>query len=83
MADGDLITTGWYDGNDENEDAPMVGAMWPKGFSGAVDFGRLIDGRIALVECHAPFACGWYGDDHKDYALWLAIGWETRDWWLK
>lgn len=82
VADGSLVTTGWYRGEDEDEPAPQINVTWPEGFSGAVDFGRLDDGRIALVECHAPFACGWYGDDHKDYVLWQAVAWEKRDWWL-
>jgi hypothetical protein len=81
VADGDLIATGWYLGNNEDEPAPQLDIKWPKEFSGAVDFGRLDDGRIALVECHAPFACGWYGDDHVDYVFWQAVAWEHRAWW--
>lgn len=81
VADGSLVTTGWYLGNDEDEPSPKLSVEWPEGFSGAVDFGRLTDGQIALVECHAPFACGWYGDDHTDYAFWQAVAWERRAWW--
>lgn len=81
VADGCLIVTGWYDGTDEDKPAPELPIAWPAGFSGAVDFGELQDGRMALVEAHAPFACGWYGDDHKDYALWQAMAWESSDWW--
>ena len=66
VADGGVVTTGWYMGVDEDEPAPELGIEWPEGFSGAVDFGRLADGRIVLVECHAPLACGWYGEDHRD-----------------
>lgn len=82
VAGGELVATGWYAGDDEDEPAPAVGVDWPANFSGAVDFGRLDDGRIALVEAHAPFACGWYGEHHKDYAEWLWRAWQTRDWWL-
>lgn len=82
VANGRVVTTGWYQGEDEDEPAPELGIEWPEGFSGAVDFGRLDDGRIALVECHAPFACGWYGENHRDYAEWLLEGWKNREWWL-
>lgn len=81
VANGRLVTTGWYQGSDEEEAAPELSVEWPEGFSGAVDFGRLDDGRMALVEAHAPFACGWYGDNHKDYAEWLLESWQHRDWW--
>lgn len=81
VANGRVVTTGWYQGSDEDEAAPELAVEWPEGFSGAVDFGRLEDGRIALVEAHAPFACGWYGDNHKDYAEWLLESWQHKDWW--
>jgi hypothetical protein len=81
VADGVVVTTGWYTGNGENEPAPELGIEWPEGFSGAVDFGRLDDGRLALVEAHAPFACGWYGERHVDYAEWLLESWKDRNWW--
>lgn len=82
VANGKVVTTGWYQGHDEDEPAPELGIEWPEGFSGACDFGRLDDGRLALVECHAPFACGWYGEHHKDYAEWLLEGWKHREWWF-
>ena len=75
IAGGVLITTGWYDGIDEDEPAPELNIEYPKDFNAATDFGRLKDGRIALIESHAPFACGWYGDDHKDYANWQHEAW--------
>ena len=78
VADGQVLTTGWYDGNDENEPAPKLNVNFPPGYCGAVDFGRLDTGEIALVEAQHPYACGWYGDkkDNKIYTLWLAKGWE-------
>ena len=82
VADGCIGTTGWYSGEHEDAAAPELHIAWPNGFSGAVDFGVLDDGRIELVEAHAPFACGWYGDDPSDYVLWQAIAWEHRDFWL-
>jgi hypothetical protein len=49
---------------------------WPKGWCGAADFGRLSSGEIALVECHHPYACGWYGEDHSAYVIWVVEGWK-------
>lgn len=40
------------------------------------------NGRLELVEAHAPFACGWYGDDPSLYALWQIVAWENRQHWL-
>lgn len=76
VAKGELITTGWYSGDDENEIAPTLNIDWPKDFSGAVDFGRLDTGEIALVESHPAFACGWYGEDGLDYVRWLQNSWK-------
>ena len=71
VADGEVVETGWYDGDvaDWAEPAPELGIDWPAGFCGAVDFGRLSTGELALVESHPPFACGWYGDDPELYVL--------------
>lgn len=75
VADGCVLATGWYDGEDENEPAPDMNINWPSGFCGAVDFGRLHSGQIALVESHHPYACGWYGDDSAAFVMWLVEGW--------
>lgn len=83
VVDNDVITTGWYMGDDEEQPAPELDILWPNGFSGAVDFGQLDTGEVALVECHAPFACGWYGEDHVDYLTWLILAWSDRQWWRK
>lgn len=80
VADGCVLATGWYDGDNEDEPAPELVIDWPTGFCGAVDFGRLSDGRIALVENHHPYACGWYGDDSCAFVEWLIAGWH---WTLK
>jgi len=78
VAGGKVLATGWYDGTDADEPAPELPIQWPAGFCGAVDFGRLADGRIALVECHHPFAAGWYGENSqaKEYVQWLIEGWK-------
>lgn len=76
VADGRVITTGWYRGDNEDAPAPELwDVKWPSGYSAAVDFGRLDNGKIALVEAHAPFACGWYGENHEDYVRWQAEAW--------
>jgi hypothetical protein len=76
VADGCVLATGWYDGLDEDEPAPDLNIDWPKGWCGAADFGRLTNGRIALVECHHPYACGHYSNDHAAYAMWVVEGWQ-------
>lgn len=77
VAGGEVYTTGWYDGDDEDEPAPPLNVNWPKGWCGAVDFGRTTDGRVLLVESQHPFACGWYGEteDSWIYTEWLQLGW--------
>jgi len=77
VANGEVLASGWYDGSDEDEPAPELFVEWPETFSGAVDFGRLSDGRIALVESHHPYACGWYGDDSEMWVLWLTEAWKS------
>lgn len=74
VANGEVVTTGWYDGSDDDEPAPELGIDWPAGFCGAVDFGRLSTGEIALVECHHPYACGHYSDDNQAFVQWLIDG---------
>lgn len=75
IVNGNIITAGWYDGQDEDEPAPKLDFEFSKKVNAAVDFGRLDNGKIALVECHPPFACGWYGDNNEDYALWQYNAW--------
>ncbi len=78
VADGRLLTTGWYAGRDENAPAPDISAdFWPPGYCGAVDFARLADGRLELIEAQHPCACGWYGENPLDYVEWLACGWRS------
>lgn len=79
VAKGDVITTEWYDGDDEDKPAPSINVNWPENFSGAVDFGES-DGKILLVESHPSFACGWYGEKANDYAYWLITSWKNNSW---
>ena len=66
---GNIITSGWYDGSRESA-APSLQYSFPGHFSGAGDFGETEDETIELVESHAPFACGWYGEDHEAFIEW-------------
>lgn len=77
VADGKILTGEWYWGDQEKTpDAPVLNVPIPAGFCGSLDFGTLNTGEFALVEVHPPYACGWYGKDHKLYVEWLIKGWE-------
>jgi hypothetical protein len=84
VACGDVVTAAWYAGQDEGSPAPPVAVDWPRSFSGAVDFGMTSEGRIELVEAHAPYGCGWYGDssDNELFTIWQALAWGERSFWL-
>ena len=77
VADGKVLTAYWYLGDEEEVDAPKLNIDWPEDFCGAVDFGRLSTGEIALVENNLPYACGWYGphSEGKVYGEWLDKSW--------
>lgn len=77
IANGEVLAAYWYQGSEEDVNAPELNIVWPKDFCGAVDFGRLNNGEIALVENNLPYACGWYGgySDGAIYADWLEKGW--------
>lgn len=76
VADGEVLVAHWYQGPEVEIDPPELGIGWPKDFCGAVDFGRLDNGKIALVENNLPYACGWYGscNDGEVYGEWLSKG---------
>lgn len=79
VANGKILAAYWYDGlNKEEVEAPSLNINWPKDFCGAVDFGRLSNGEIALVENNLPYGCGWYGSygDGRIYGEWLEAGFE-------
>ena len=77
VAEGRVLAAFWYSGVDEDKPAPSISVPWPSGYCGAVDFGELEDGRVALVEAQHPFACGWYGrlSEGSIYAQWITAGW--------
>lgn len=82
---GEVVTSGWYSGTNEEEPAPELNIEYPDSFSGAVDFARTKDGEYILVEAHAPYACGWYGENGYDYAYWMLNAWpsylENKSFW--
>lgn len=86
IAHGKVIMAEWYKG--EADQAPGIsdypqapqlpsGLQIPPGYCGAIDFGTLPDGRLALVEACHPYAVGWYGsqDDSRAYADFIIAGW--------
>jgi hypothetical protein len=77
IADGKILTGEWYSGDELNTpDAPELDIDIPKGYCGAVDFGLLDSGEMALVEANSPYACGWYGKQDDLYVEWLVKGWD-------
>lgn len=78
VAYGRVIGGYWYWGEEEKV-APDLNIEYPKNWCGTADFGRLDNGKIELIESHPPFACGWYGKKHVEYAEFLSLGWK----WIK
>lgn len=82
-AGGTSLCSWWYAGSEETCESdphgPELPFELPPGFCGAVDVGRLADGRVALVEVQHPYAIGWYGDreDNAKYAEFLVRGWAS------
>jgi len=80
IANGETLCGEWYSGDEINTpSAPKLNIKIPEKYCGALDFGTLSTGELALVEAQHPFACGWYGVGLKDidlYIKWLEIGWE-------
>lgn len=76
VANGKILCAYWYIGREKEIEAPELDIEWPDGFCGAVDFGRLSNGKIALVENNLPYACGWYGPygEVSKYVEWLEKG---------
>jgi len=67
----------WYFGEDEDLKAPELDFEIPQNFTGTIDLGT-INNKLALVECHPPYACGWYGSQEniQIYLQWIIDGWE-------
>lgn len=80
VADGKVLCSKWYWGDEINTPkAPKLNINIPSKYCGALDFGTLKNGKLALIEAQHPFSCGWYGanlDDIELYIEWLAKGWD-------
>lgn len=80
ICNGIILVAEWYDGQNENSIAPILNIQIPPNYCCALDVGMLESGKVEVIECHHPFACGWYGKTGaKEYAKWLAHGWK----WIK
>jgi len=76
ISEGKVLTGEWYSGDEINTpDAPELNIDIPKDFYGTLDFGMIHFKKLALVEAHPPFACGWYGKQNEIYVQWLIDGW--------
>lgn len=74
---GKVVAAGFYCGSETEPEAPELDVKIPEDFHGTLDMGMIDGDKLALVEAHPPFACGWYGD-HKDdlvYYQWIIDGW--------
>lgn len=77
VSNGKILIGEWYSGDEVNTpDAPKLNIEIPNDYCGALDFGILTTGELALVEANSPYACGWYGKNHKLYFEWIVAGWE-------
>jgi len=80
ICDGEVLFSGWYDGQDEEpKDAPVLNIQFDKNLCCCLDMGILDNGDLALIESQHPFSCGWYGKPSSSvcriYTKWVAYGW--------
>jgi hypothetical protein len=76
---GEVVAARWYSGDEVNMPvAPPLSIIWPRDYCGAVDFGTLDNGEIALVEANEPYSCGWYGtySEMEIFSDWIINGWQ-------
>jgi hypothetical protein len=79
VVNGVVIHAGWYDGFNEEKNAPIFNeTLIPVGWCGVIDMGMTSDGRFLLVEAGEPYAVGWYGSlrDGELYSKFLIEGWK-------
>jgi len=81
VTEGKVVFADWY-WNEDNPDGtiiqpPQLELDVPNDWSGTIDMGYLATSEFALIECHPPFACGWYGGSNniEVYMQWLIDGW--------
>lgn len=85
ISEGIVLDSGIYSGEEINEkyiQGPSFPIKIPKNFYGAIDLGLLENGNLELVECHAPFACGFYGEDYQAYTYWMYTCWQNIEQWI-
>jgi hypothetical protein len=82
ITNGKIVFADWY-WNEDNRDGeilnpPDLNLSIPSSWCGTIDMGFLDTGELALIECHPPFACGWYGGSSNTeiYMQWLIDGWK-------
>lgn len=81
VADGEVWAGGQYQGTSARCPDIPPSVQIPSGWCGTIDIGELATGELALVECHHPYACGWYGENEEQnlYVDWMIAGWD----WMK
>lgn len=81
VTNGQVVASGWYSPTliDEIESPALPrDLIIPNDWSGTIDCGKTTEHDSIVIECHYPFACGWYGDS-KDFMIfgkWLEDGWK-------
>lgn len=75
IAAGQVRDARWNFG--EERPVPALTVDYPPDYYGAVDFGLLSTGEIALIEANTCFSVGWYGpmSEGATYVHWLADSW--------
>ena len=77
---GKIVCDGWYSPNPEavESNSPIFpkDMIIPEDWSGTIDVAELNSGEVIVLECHHPFACGWYGEskDFMKYGEWIENG---------
>lgn len=84
VANGEIVKNSGYKYLDKNEltgqDVFDVSDLYelieiPDNWCGTVDLAiDFFDKTYTLIECHHPFAVGWYGDSAKDFVTFLIEG---------
>lgn len=82
ITNGEVIAADWYwneyEPFGEIVVPPRLDIKIPSGWCGTIDMGYLATGEFALIECHPPYACGWYGGSYnvEMFVKWLVEGWK-------
>ena len=81
VVNGEKICSWWYKGNEEtsnkNPNGPELDLDIPENFTGTIDVGLTKEyNGLELVECHEPYAIGWYGEYEGHYAQFLIEGYK-------